>query len=654
MTSALKAFADSTAVAQTYIEDVFDIRLYNGNAAARSLTTGLNMSANPGMVWIKRRNTTENHCIFDTIRGTNAVLVSHSTAASTTLTNSLTAFGSTGFSLSSATGVNTNGGLYAAWSFRQAAKFFQTTSVSHTSGVATTVNLSSLGTVGMVMVKRTDNTGDWWVWHKDLTAGSNLRLTANAAESSTAAYLSVSGTTLSIASAQTTGTYIVYAWAHDTSDANGVVRCGTYSGAGTQLGQHCGWEPQMVFIKRKNGAGDWLMFDNLRGMPVGYNDPILYPNGSAAEVSANSFIDPLSTGFAINTADAALNAVGGTYVWMAIRMPNKPPTTGSAVFNAVVYTGTNTDNRLLDIGIQPDMVWLRRRSGSGPGYEGFLAGWRHRGQAWVKTESSGPVETLTADGLDQQLATTEWGTAFSSNVGVYIGNASGASSTSPNINADTTANNHVAYGFRRRAKVFDSQFYGGNATAGRIVYHKLGVVPELIIIKALNSAQNWLVWHKDLTSISYQIYLDTSGGEQGPYGDLNNVNPTSTQFEVGSGTIVNGSGLAYMCMVFATLAGVSKVGTYTGNGGSQVVDCGFSSAARFLMIKGVSSGQWYVFDSARGILGGVDPTLATSNTAAENNTADTVATHSTGFVVGQNGVTNLSVNGAKYIYLAFS
>jgi hypothetical protein len=324
------------------------------------------------------------------------------------------------------------------------------------------------------------------------------------------------------------------------------------------------------------------------------------------------------------------------------------------VFNPVVYTGTNTDNRLLDIGIQPDMVWLRRRSGSGTGYEGFLVGWRHRGQAWIKTESSGPVETLTADGLDQQLATTEWGTAFSSNVGVYIGNASGTANTSPNINADTTASNHVAYGFRRRGHVFDSQFYGGNATAGRPVYHKLGVVPELIIIKALNSAQNWLVWHKDLTSISYQIYLDTSGGEQGPYGDLNNVNPTSTQFEVGSGSLVNGSGIAYMCMVFATLAGVSKVGTYTGNGSSQVVNCGFSSAARFIMIKGVSSGQWYVFDSARGILSGIDPTLTTSSTAAESNTADTVATHSTGFVVGQNGVTNLSVNGAKYIYLAFS
>jgi hypothetical protein len=528
------------------------------------------------------------------------------------------------------------------------------TSVSHTSGVATTVNLVSLGSVGMVMVKRTDSTSDWWVWHRNLDAGSNLRLNTNAAQSSTLAHLSVSGTTLSIASGQTTGTYIVYAWAHDSTDATGVVRCGAYAGTGTSQGIHLGWEAQLLYVKRIDSAGDWLVFDNLRGMPSGYSDPILYPNGPAAEVLASNYVDPLSTGMVIGTADAAINASGGIYIYMAVRMSNKPPTSGTQVFNPVVYTGTNTDNRLLDIGIQPDMVWLRRRNGSGAGYEGFLAGWRHRGQAWIKTESSGPVEQLNADGLDQQLATTEWGTAFSSNVGVYIGNASGASNTSPNINADTTASNHVAYGFRRRAKVFDSQFYGGNGSTGRPVYHKLGVAPEMIIIKAMNSAQNWFVWHKDLTSVSYQIYLDTSSPQQGPYSDLNNVSPTSTQFELSSGSIVNGAGLAYMTMVFATLAGVSKVGTYTGNGGSQVVDCGFSSAARFIMIKSVSSGHWYVFDSARGILSGVDPTLATSNTAAENNTADTVATHSTGFVVGQNGVTNLSVNGAKYIYLAFS
>jgi hypothetical protein len=74
----------------------------------------------------------------------------------------------------------------------------------------------------------------------------------------------------------------------------------------------------------------------------------------------------------------------------------------------------------------------------------------------------------------------------------------------------------------------------------------------------------------------------------------------------------------YIAYLFATLAGVSKVGSYTGTGADLNVDCGFSAGARFILIKRTdSTGDWYVYDSLRGIVAGNDPYLLLNSTAAE-------------------------------------
>jgi cytochrome c peroxidase len=75
------------------------------------------------------------------------------------------------------------------------------------------------------------------------------------------------------------------------------------------------------------------------------------------------------------------------------------------------------------------------------------------------------------------------------------------------------------------------------------------------------------------------------------------------------GTSTNESGKNYIAYLFATLPGVSKVGSYTGNGSSQTIDCGFTSGARFVLIKRTdnSNWSWYVYDTARGIVAGNDP-----------------------------------------------
>jgi hypothetical protein len=67
-----------------------------------------------------------------------------------------------------------------------------------------------------------------------------------------------------------------------------------------------------------------------------------------------------------------------------------------------------------------------------------------------------------------------------------------------------------------------------------------------------------------------------------------------------------------------------------------------------------STGDWYVWDSARGIVAGNDPYIRLNVSTAEVTSNDTIDTDSTGFVVNQVAATNVNVNAATYIFLAIA
>lgn len=67
-----------------------------------------------------------------------------------------------------------------------------------------------------------------------------------------------------------------------------------------------------------------------------------------------------------------------------------------------------------------------------------------------------------------------------------------------------------------------------------------------------------------------------------------------------------------------------------------------------------STGDWYVWDTARGIVAGNDPHLSLNTTAAEVTTDDTIDPDSSGFIVNQLAATNVNVSSATYIFLAIA
>ena len=209
--------------------------------------------------------------------------------------------------------------------------------------------------------------------------------------------------------------------------------------------------------------------------------------------------------------------------------------------------------------------------------------------------------------------------------------------------------------FRRAPGFFDVVCYTGTGS-NTTQTHNLGISPQLVIVKARSDAgTNWLVF-PSTTSFGNALYLNTTTAFIGS-GPVSALSSTTVTFNYHGNPSYSASTSAttYVAYLFATCAGVSKVGTYTGNGSSQTIACGFAAGSRFVMIKRTdSTGDWYVWDSARGIVAGNDPHLSLNDTAAEVTTDDSVDTDNSGFIVNQLAATNVNVTSATYIFLAIA
>lgn len=632
-----------------YVDDVFSAYTYTGDdASTRVITNGIDLAGNGGMVWIKGRDV-RNHAVFDTARGTYARLTSNSTDAQVNPYNfSLKAFNSNGFSIGSAADVNTVPSInYVSWTFRKAAKFFDVVTYTGDGTNYRTVNHSLGIRPGLVIIKSTNTIGPWQVWARlnsgEMAQGTSFNLNGTAASNLTSTVSTHNSsqfeTYINNNEYNVNGaTYVAYLFAHDTS-ANGMIQCGSFTtdSSGQSTTVTLGWEPQYIMYKSSSSTSSWFIVDSVRGMPVGNgaNTKMLNPNNSNAEGVTYSGVTLTATGFSI----AGLSG-SATYIYMAIRRPNKPPTSGTQVYNAIARTGTGAAATVTGVGFAPDLVIAQCRSDAFGGNFGD----RLRGallyleQYLTFSESSSPGY-ITAYDVD----------------GISV-------SASSLINANTKT--YINYFFRRAVGVFDIVCYTGTGSATTVA-HNLGVAPELVIVKARSATQNWGVYHSALTATTY-IFLNGTGTSAVASSVWNNTEPTATVFTLGISGTTNGSGTTHVAYLFATKPGISKVGSYTGNGGSadssgtsQTINCGFTTGARFVLLKCTShTSDWVVVDTVRGLVAGNDPALSLNTTAAEVTSTDLLDPDTSGFIVNQlgSGTTsaNFNVTGRTYIFLAFA
>jgi hypothetical protein len=211
------------------------------------------------------------------------------------------------------------------------------------------------------------------------------------------------------------------------------------------------------------------------------------------------------------------------------------------------------------------------------------------------------------------------------------------------------------YSFRRAPGFFDVVCYTGTG-ANRTVSHNLGVVPELMFVKKRGGASgtyDWAVYNASIGNGNRLVLNGTVGSLSSPT-VWNNTSPTSSVFTVGTESEVNQNTATYVAYLFASVAGVSKVGSYTGTGALQTINCGFTGGARFVLIKRTNtSGSWFVWDTSRGMVAGTDPAL-TLNTANAEFNANSVYTTSGGFQILASPAEAINNSGDTYIYLAIA
>lgn len=615
-----------------YVDDVFSTYLYTGNGETQTINNGIDLAGKGGMVWGKSRTNavSVSHYLFDTLRGPSFSINTNTTAGQNN--NTISGFTSTGFSLNTSSVINRSES-YASWTFRRAPKFFELLPFTHTNGTAKTIDLSYLGTVGFVTIKRTDTAGDWYAWHRSLTAGNNLKLNTTDAQSTSSAFISVSGTMLTFAASAPTGTYMLYGWAHDES-ADGIIQCGSYVGNGSINGPtvNIGWESQFLLIKGAvfaSGSGlDWRTMDNMRGLTTDGFSPGLNPNTSGSE-ELSQFVKLNSTGFSLT--GTGYNNGSATYIYLAIRRPNKPPTTGTQVYKSIARDGTSA-NTLVQAEFPVDLAITGARGAVSK----YPMAARLSGAAYLIASTDG-AEFPNDSSYYQQ-------NPFDSNSGIKIGTATSTNSS---------INQYVDWLFRRAPGFFDAVCDTGAGVA-RSIAHNLTVAPGLVIRKSRSAATQWEVWHSALAA-SEKLVFNSTAAKVTDATAWNSTAPGASSLTVGTGANVNANGATFVTYLWATLAGVSKVGSYTGNGGTQAIDCGFTTGARFILVKRIdAAGDWFVWDSARGIVSGNDPHLSLNTTAAEVTTDDSVDPDPLGFVVNQVAATNINVSGGQYLFLAIS
>ena len=625
------AFGGGVAAVPNYIEDVFSTWLYTGTGSAQTITNGIDVSTKGGLVWIKCRNVSgESHVLVDSARGATRALRSNGTDAEVNDAGRVSAFTTSGFTIGTDGELNGTGNTHASWTFREQPKFFDV--VTYTGNGSTQNIAHNLGSApGCIIVKRTDGIASWRVYHRSLGATKSLLLDATNAEITSSTIWNDTEPTSTVFTVSTSnnvnasgGTYVAYLFAHNAggfglTGTDNVISCGSFTTNGSGAASvTLGYEPQWVLIKQTDGVDSWYLNDNMRGMAVSGNQPNLSPNSSAAESAGGYNTYPNATGFTASVGIASKN-----YIYIAIRRgPMRVPTTGTSVFMPLATPATTEGN----VGFPADLAIAKYPIGS----QFWLWGDRLRNAILYSDQTS--AENAHFGGAGPRPFDTQNGVKLTG----------------------ISATDYDFWMMRRAPGFFDVVCYTGTGSA-RTVAHNLGVAPELMIVKSRSAAGYWPVYSAAIGS-DYILQLNEAGGRDGPGApQWNSTTPTASVFSLGASSGANANGTTFVAYLFASCPGVSKVGSYTGNGSSQTISCGFSAGARFVMVKRTdATGNWMVVDTARGLVSAGDPTLYLNSTAAEVTGNDWIDPDSSGFIVNQESVMNANVNGGTYIFLAIA
>ena len=339
----------------------FEPILYsNGGGSAVNVDT---LEFKPDLIWVKARNATADHGLYDSVRGENNRLVSNLTNGESSVTGPVPA--NSGFSIAGTSYYNPSGSAgaatFVAWSWKAGGGksggggFFKD-GVEYSSrsdilsgGIASQIGAASINTEagfsiisfggtagsadlphglgrvpGWILIKKYSAGGNSWaVYHQSNGAQQQLLLNStNASSSDSNGFDAVPdanfvhlGSGASMATNQN-GQNIAYIWA----EIPGYSKFGSFMGSDSTNGPYvdCGFRPSLIIFKNVDTSGTpWVLFDNKR-TPHNACLESLEPNTSDPDDTQTSRnIDIYSNGFKIRGNSIAHNKSGDKIIYMA-------------------------------------------------------------------------------------------------------------------------------------------------------------------------------------------------------------------------------------------------------------------------------------------------------------------------------------------------
>jgi len=327
--------------------DYFNTVTYTGSAGGQTIS---GVGNQPDFIWVKQRGDAGyNHSLHNSVSGVLKQLISNSTAAEITNTDTVTSTNADGFVLGADTaGPNANSNnqdtkTYVAWNWKAGTSFTNDASstgigtidsagsFNNTAGfsIVSYTGTGSNGTIKhglstapeMYITKSLSNARSWAVYNQNIGNTKALFLNSTDAQDTDATYWNSTSPTSSVLSLGTRSemnhsgeNFIAYCFA----PKQGYSKFGSYAGNGNADGPftYTGFKPAFVMIKNtSSGSTKWTMCDNKRD---GFNDNNhrLFANTDDAESTSNPW-EMYSNGFKMTTTGSFVNASGSNYIYMA-------------------------------------------------------------------------------------------------------------------------------------------------------------------------------------------------------------------------------------------------------------------------------------------------------------------------------------------------
>jgi hypothetical protein len=333
-------------MAYTTIDDptiYFNTKLYSGTSGVQTIS---GIGFEPSWIWTKSRTNAGNHQVTDQVRGLTKYIRPNASNAQDTKTNAITAVNSDGFVLGadSSDDINANGQTYASWNWKANGQGSSNTdgsinttytSASTASGfsISTYTGTGANATVGhglgaapkVVLIKQTNGTAWWFMYHNDLGTTGKLNLNTTTYNNDLqASYWNSTAPSSSVFSLGTEASvngssqnFVAYCFA----EKKGYSKFSGYVGNGEPAGDapfiYTGFKPAFVMIKSSSYDGQhWAMTDNRR---LGYNGDSAWLKADDSGAELTNLVNPdlLSNGFSLQNNNDIYNKNGQSYIYMA-------------------------------------------------------------------------------------------------------------------------------------------------------------------------------------------------------------------------------------------------------------------------------------------------------------------------------------------------